>query len=92
MNNKAHIGFRIDHELLEKFRYICGYEGHGICTLCELFSLVDCGRIEAMVWFIAKRGNMKNGIALEYSSRNCIVYCWNFRFLPDRRCNTNQAL
>lgn len=24
--DKAHIGFRIDHELLEKFRYICGYE------------------------------------------------------------------
>ena len=30
MNGKAHIGFRIDHELLEKFRYICGYEGRSM--------------------------------------------------------------
>lgn len=28
--DKAHIGFRIDHELLEKFRYICGYEGRSM--------------------------------------------------------------
>lgn len=25
--NKAHIGFCIDRELLDKYRYVCAYEG-----------------------------------------------------------------